>query len=119
QLAGLGTEEQKTRIFADVVENGARIATLGSEIQPQQAKAEVKNVAAGRSMWDAGALQPTEEGFRATAFKGFTSTAAAADYIIFWSMAPGTVEQGEGLTLSIVPADREGITFLPGWEDAI
>src|SRR5690625_4709683 len=39
-LAGLGNEEQKQRVFADVVNNGALIATLASEVQPQQMKSQ-------------------------------------------------------------------------------
>jgi alkylation response protein AidB-like acyl-CoA dehydrogenase len=116
-IAGLGSEEQKTRIFADVVNNGALIATLGSEVQPQQMKAR-QTKAGPLVSWEAG-MEPVEGGFIANARKGFCSTAKEADYIIYWSQAPGTSGGGDGLTMSIIPKDTKGISFLPGWEDAI
>ncbi|QOI65952.1 acyl-CoA/acyl-ACP dehydrogenase (plasmid) [Arthrobacter sp. TES] len=116
-LAGLGTEEQKRRIFRDVVENGALIATLGSEVQPQQMKAVTDKVGPLIS-FEAG-MEPVEGGFIANARKGFCSTASEADYIIYWSQAPGTAGGSDGLTMSIIPRDTPGLSFLPGWEEAV
>ena len=116
-VAGLGSEEQKRRIFKDVVENGALIATLGSEVQPQQMKAKLSK--AGPLLSFEAGMEPVKGGFLANARKGFCSTAREADYIIYWSQAPGTTAGSDGLTLSIIPRSSSGLTFLPGWEDAI
>lgn len=116
-LAGVGTEEQKRRVFKDVVENGALIATLGSEVQPQQMKAQVSK--AGPLISFEAGMEPVKDGFLANARKGFCSTAREADYIIYWSQAPETAAGGDGLTMSIVPRSSSGLSFLPGWEDAI
>jgi alkylation response protein AidB-like acyl-CoA dehydrogenase len=116
-LAGLGTEEQKRRIFRDVVENGALVATVGSEVQPQQMKATTDK--AGPMISFEAGMEPVEGGFIANAKKGFCSTASEADYIIYWSQAPGTEGAGEGLTMSIIPRSTPGLSFLPGWEDVI
>lgn len=116
-LAGLGSEEQKQRVFKDVVENGALIATLGSEVQPQQMKAQISK--AGPLISFEAGMEPVKDGFLANARKGFCSTAREADYIIYWSQAPETAAGGDGLTMSIVPRSSPGLSFLPGWEDAI
>jgi alkylation response protein AidB-like acyl-CoA dehydrogenase len=116
-ITGLASHEQKERIFREVVERGALIATLGSEVQPQQMKAATA-VAGPLLKWDS-ELTPVAGGLRANGRKGFCSTAIEADYIVFWAMAAGTKGGGDGLTLSLVPRNSPGLSFLPGWEEAI
>lgn len=115
-IAGLGSPEQQAWLFDEVVKNGALLATVGSEVVPAQAKATGK---------ESGSIQfnvefsKTEDGFVANGIKGFTSMAAAAKYILYWSLAPGTDNSSEGLVLSVIHADDPGVTFLPGWEEVI
>jgi alkylation response protein AidB-like acyl-CoA dehydrogenase len=115
-VAGLGDDEQKTRIFRDVVENGALMASIGSEVMPQQLTAAPGQ---GTKLKFEAGLTPTEGGFIANATKGFCSMGAASKYLLYWALAPNAESNAEGLTVSVVPADTPGISFLPGWEEAI
>lgn len=116
-VAYMASEEQKRRLFGDVVANGALIATLGSEVQPQEMKAKVSK--AGPIISFEPGMEPVDGGFVANARKGFCSTAKEADYIIYWSQAPGSTGVSDGVTMSIIPRTAQGVTFLPGWEEAI
>jgi alkylation response protein AidB-like acyl-CoA dehydrogenase len=115
-LAGLGDDEQRSRIFADVVGRGALMASLGSEVNPQQMKTAAQTT--GQMRFNA-ELTPAPGGFVVSAQKGFCSMARVSDYCVYWAMAPGTQTLSDGLVLSIVPMDSPGLTFLPGWEDAM
>lgn len=115
-LAGLGNEEQCSRFFADVVNKGSLMGSLGSEVNPQQMTAAA-NVGQ-RIKFEAG-FEPVPGGFRANAVKGFCSLGPVADYLFYWALAPGTTSNAEGLTLSIVPRNSPGLTFLSGWEESI
>jgi alkylation response protein AidB-like acyl-CoA dehydrogenase len=114
-IAGMGNEEQKRRWFGEVVENGALIGSLGSEVQPQQAKAAADT--ATRITYNA-SFEPVEGGFRATATKGFCSLASVAEWSFYWALAPGTETNAEGLVIAGIPHDTPGYSFLPGWEDS-
>jgi alkylation response protein AidB-like acyl-CoA dehydrogenase len=92
------------------------MATVGSEVMPQQLKAAAN--AENKLKFEAG-LEPTEGGFIATATKGFASMAPASKYLLYWAIAPGLETAAEGMTISIVPAASPGVSFLPGWEEAI
>jgi alkylation response protein AidB-like acyl-CoA dehydrogenase len=116
-LTTLGSHEQKARIFADVVNNGALIATVGSEVQPQQMKAH--DPKAGPLLSWTAEMNPTQGGFIVNARKGFCSIAKEADYILLWCKAAGTKDNGDGLSMALIPRGTEGVSFLPGWEDAI
>ena len=113
QIAGVATEEQKRRIFAEVVEGSKRIATIGSEV----------NVQVNPASEDSIGLESTgtavNEDLVVSGFKGFTSTAAYADYIVYWHLQEGSRDPSSGTIFSLVPRNREGIEFLPGWEHAM
>jgi alkylation response protein AidB-like acyl-CoA dehydrogenase len=115
-LAGMGSEEQKTRVFKDVVENGALMGSLGSEVMPQQlaASADTK-----RNISFTAGFEPVDGGFIANATKGFCSMASVSDYLFYWALAPGTETNAEGLTVALVTKGSPGLSFLPGWEEAI
>lgn len=115
-LAGLGDDEQRQRIFADVNNRGALMASLGSEVNPQQMKTPTQ--ATGATVFQA-QLTPAPGGFVANATKGFCSMARVSDYLVYWAMAPGTEGLADGLVLSIVPRESPGLSFLPGWEEAM
>jgi alkylation response protein AidB-like acyl-CoA dehydrogenase len=115
-LASLGNDEQRRRIFGDVVNNGVLMASIGSEVMPQQLRAP--SSVGTKLKFDAG-LEPVEGGFQATATKGFCSVAPVAKYLFYWALAPGIETTSEGLTLSVIPTDSPGVSFLPGWEEAI
>jgi alkylation response protein AidB-like acyl-CoA dehydrogenase len=113
---GLGNEEQRQRILSDVASNGATVATVGSEVRAREANSIHDK---DGKLTFAAELVPAEGGFLASGVKGFSSMAADSKYICFWALAPGTETPTEGVTVSIMPRDDPGITFLPGWEEAI
>lgn len=116
-VARLGNEDQRRRILGDVARNGALMGSLGSEINIQQQTAS-KNTET-RLIFQAD-MVPTEGGFLASAKKGFCSNGPVADYLLYWSVAPGTKSGGEGLTLSVVTKDSPGLTFVEGgWDEVM
>jgi alkylation response protein AidB-like acyl-CoA dehydrogenase len=115
-IVGLGNEEQRRRILTDVVENGAMVATVGSEVRARE-----KNTvgdATGKLTF-ASELRPVDGGFIANGTKGFSSMGADSKYICYWSLAPGTDLPSTGVTVSVIEKPHDGVVALPGWEEAI
>lgn len=115
-LTGLGNDEQRSRVFADVVGHGALIGSLGSEVNPEQTKTPSQTTG---NMAFRASLEPVDGGFVANGRKGFCSIAPVSEYNIYWAMAPGTETLAEGIVLSLILRDAPGLSFLPGWEEAI
>ncbi|MET8520874.1 acyl-CoA dehydrogenase family protein [Nocardioides sp. NPDC004968] len=115
QVAGVATAEQAKEIFGRAVANRERFATIGSEINIQNAQTSTE---AALSI-DQDTITDDEGLIIRSGFKGFTSTAAFADRIVWWHKDPESMGLAEGLLLSLVPRDRSGWNFLPGWENAI
>lgn len=115
-LAGMGNEEQKTRVFRDIVDNGVLMGSLGSEVIPQQLTASIDTK---RNISFTAGFEPVDGGFLANATKGFCSMASVSKYNFYWALAPGTDNNAQGLTVALVTSDSPGLTFLPGWEEAI
>ncbi|GGF54691.1 acyl-CoA dehydrogenase [Azorhizobium oxalatiphilum] len=116
-VARLGNEEQKRRILGDVVKNGALMGSLGSEVNHQEQTAPKD---ATRKLIFQAEMTPVEGGFLANASKHFCSNAPVADYMLYWSIAPGANAATDGLTLSIVTKNSPGLTFSEhGWDDII
>ncbi|TGS85889.1 acyl-CoA dehydrogenase [Mesorhizobium sp. M3A.F.Ca.ET.174.01.1.1] len=115
-VAGLGNEEQKRRILTDVAQNGAGVASVGSEVQP--GRSQVVPHKDGKISF-ASDLTPTEGGFLANGFKGFTSGGAASKYLLFWALAPGTDDPDVGASVFVIELPNPGVEFVSGWEEAI
>ncbi|GAA2130458.1 acyl-CoA dehydrogenase family protein [Nocardioides bigeumensis] len=115
-IAGLGSPDQQAWLFKEIVDNGVLMATVGSEVVPQQRLATGKET--GSIQFNA-EFSKTEDGFVANGTKGFTSMAAASTYILYWALAPGTENSSEGLVLGVMNAGDPGVHFLPGWEEVI
>lgn len=116
-VARLGNEEQKRRILGDVAQNGVLMGSLGSEVNHQESVASKDTKT--KLFFHAG-MQPVEGGFLANASKHFCSNGPVAKYLLYWSIAPGAQTSRDGLTLSIVEADSEGLTFSEnGWDRVI
>ncbi|MSP68366.1 MAG: acyl-CoA dehydrogenase, partial [Alphaproteobacteria bacterium] len=115
-LAGLGNDAQRARVFADVVTRGALIGSIGSEVNPEQTKTPTQTTG---TMGFQARLEPVDGGFVVNGRKGFCSLAPVSDYVIYWALAPGTEALADGLVLSLIPGNAPGLTYLPGWEEAI
>jgi alkylation response protein AidB-like acyl-CoA dehydrogenase len=116
-ITTLAPPELKARIFKEVVGRGALIATCASEVHPALMQGERRK--AGPLLMFDGIMQPVDGGFVINDKKGFTSIAKAADYLVLWTHAPYTQGNSDGLTMSIVSCKAPGLSFLPGWEDAV
>ncbi|WP_322092557.1 acyl-CoA dehydrogenase family protein [Paraburkholderia bannensis] len=115
-IAHLGNEEQKARILGDVAETGARLSSCGSEVRPP--KTNVTAVGADGKLSFESDLTPVEGGFLANGNKGFTTMGAAAKYLLFWALAPGTADTDHGVCLVVIEQPNPGIEFLRDWEEA-
>jgi alkylation response protein AidB-like acyl-CoA dehydrogenase len=115
-VVGLGNEEQKQRILTDIVDNGAMIATVGSEVRARETNTVGQS--SGKLTF-ASDLTPVDGGFIANGVKGFSSMGADSKYLCYWALAPGTDDPSVGVTVSIVESSDPGVIPLPGWEEAI
>jgi alkylation response protein AidB-like acyl-CoA dehydrogenase len=114
-VARMASDEQKRRWFGRMVEEGALMGSLGSEVNPRQLKAEnVKTKLTFDSLFE-----PVDGGFKANGSKHFCSMAPAADLLAFWALAPGTTDNSEGLVISIIDRNSPGLTFEDSWSEAI
>ena len=113
-VSRLASDEQKGRWLIDVVERGALMGSLGSEINPAQLQAQ--NVQA-RLVFES-QFKPVDGGFLANGTKHFCSMGPVADYLLFWALAPGTDNNGEGLTQALIPKGSPGLEFFDnGWDE--
>ena len=63
-------------------------------------------------------FEPTDGGFLANGTKHFCSMGPVSDYCLFWALAPGTNNNGEGLTQALVPKDSPGLEFFENeWDE--
>lgn len=115
-VASMGNEEQRQRILGDSAANGALMASVGSEVRPTVSSSPGHS--SGKLTFES-ELRPVEGGFIANGVKGFSSMGAASKYLLYWALAPGTDDPSVGVTFSVVETSDPGVTFLPGWEDAI
>ncbi|MGY5809111.1 acyl-CoA dehydrogenase family protein [Rhizobium sp. LEGMi198b] len=115
-VAALGNEEQKRRILTDVAENGAGVASVGSEVQPGRTQTSA-HANEGKISF-ASDLTPTEGGFIANGFKGFTSGGGASKYLLFWALAPGTSDPDVGASVFVIELPNAGVEFVKGWEES-
>lgn len=115
-VASLGSEDQGERFLRDSVDNGALMASVGSEVRPTVSSSPGHS--SGKLTFESG-LTPVEGGFLANGIKGFSSMGAASKYLLYWTLAPGTDDPSIGVNFSVVETSDPGVTFLPGWEEAI
>jgi alkylation response protein AidB-like acyl-CoA dehydrogenase len=107
-LAALGTEEQKRRYFAEIVERGKLIASITSE--PEQSfrdKYVLKTV-----------FRPVPGGYYVSGVKQFCSLGDAADYYFLTGVVEGTTSAAEGVISGIIPKADGGVKIEGLWNAA-
>ena len=102
----LGNQEQRERYLGDVMNNGALIASCGSETDPRQMESGL-----GRAE-----LQPVDGGFRLNSVKHFGSLSPAADHYVVYVMAPDAPGASEGYTTVVVSKDDPGVSLQDNWD---
>ncbi|PZU85492.1 MAG: hypothetical protein DI528_12045 [Shinella sp.] len=115
-VAALGTEQQKRRIFSDIVTNGVGIASVGSEVAPGRNTSTPHKD--GKITFTSD-ITPTDGGFLVNGFKGFTSGGGAAKYLLWWGVVPGTDDPDIGVCVFLIELPHAGVEFASGWDEAI
>ena len=98
-------EDQKRRIFTDVVRHGKVVASLGSE--PGSSFRDLYVVQTR--------FQPVEGGYRVTGTKHFCSIGEAADLYAVIGLIEGTTSARDGLLCAIISRERGGVAVEQTW----
>lgn len=102
----LGTEQQKRRYFAEVVDEGKLIASIGSEPgQTQRYKITLQT-----------RFHPVDGGYRVSGLKHFCSLGDSADYYLVSGLLEGTATAKEGVLTAMIPRADAGVTVEGRWD---
>jgi alkylation response protein AidB-like acyl-CoA dehydrogenase len=104
-VAALGTEAQKRRYFAEVVDDGRLFGSWGSE----------PAVSLSRTFLMETAIREAGEGWVVDGIKHFCTMALGATYYMVWCALDGGTDMGKALLLALVPADADGIVSDGKW----
>jgi alkylation response protein AidB-like acyl-CoA dehydrogenase len=105
-IDSIASEEQKRRVFAEVVDGGKLVASLGSE--PGSSFRE-RYVVQTR-------FEPVEGGYRVTGIKHFASIGDNADIYAVIGLLEGTTSARDGLLCALIRRDSGGITAERTWD---
>ncbi|MGH7070968.1 MAG: acyl-CoA dehydrogenase family protein [Acetobacteraceae bacterium] len=105
-VAWHATPDQRAIFLPEFVEQGKLVCSAGSEADPKSTAP-----AAGRAE-----LARAPGGYRLSCFKHFASLAAAADYYLIWTLAPGTAPPSQRQLFVLVPRDGEGVELVNEWD---
>jgi alkylation response protein AidB-like acyl-CoA dehydrogenase len=101
----LANEDQKWRIFGEVVEKGKLVASLGSE-----PGSSFRDVYVVRTRFE-----PVEHGYRVKGVKHFCSIGGAADLYTVIGLIEGMRSAHDGLLCAMIRRETGGVTVEPTW----
>ncbi|MGE0006048.1 MAG: acyl-CoA dehydrogenase family protein [Parvibaculaceae bacterium] len=105
----------RSKVLGDIARRGALVGSLGSEVNTnalKTARTEAEKLKIGS------VLRPTKGGFLVSGTKHFCTLAPEADYVLIWALAPGMTRNDDGLVISVVPKNSQGIKFNPqSWSE--
>lgn len=104
-LVALGTDEQKRRFFADVVERGKLIASITSEPEQSFRDKFVLNTVFRR----------VAGGWHVAGVKQFCSLGDAADWYFLTGIVEGTSSAKEGVISAMIPRTNQTIKIEGAW----
>jgi alkylation response protein AidB-like acyl-CoA dehydrogenase len=104
-IAALGTEAQKRRYFAEVVDHGRLFGSWGSE----------PAVSLSRTFLMETAIRETASGWEVDGIKHFCTMALGAAHYMVWCAQDAGTDMGKSLLLALVPADADGIVSDGKW----
>ena len=105
-IAALGTEEQKHRYLGEVVQHGARIASITSEPESSfRDKFVLQTV-----------FHPSNGGYHVSGVKHFCSLGDAADYYFVLGSLDGSTSAREGLLSALIARTAPGVKVEPTWD---
>ena len=104
-VAALGTEAQKRRYFAAIVERGQLIASITSEPEQSFRDKFVLNTV----------FRKVPDGYHVAGVKQFCSLGDAADYYFVTGIVEGTTTAKEGVISALIPKDAAGVKIEGLW----
>jgi alkylation response protein AidB-like acyl-CoA dehydrogenase len=105
-IDALGTEAQKRRYYAEVVERGRMFGSWGSE----------PAVSLSRTFLTETTVRAVEGGFEVDGVKYFCTMALGASYYMVWCALDGSTDMAKSLVLAMVPAESPGISTDGKWD---
>ena len=105
-IAALGTEAQKRRYFADIVERGRLIASITSEPEQSFRDRFVLNTVFRRT---------ANGGYHVAGVKHFCSLGDAADYYFITGIVEGTTSAKDGVISALIPRTDAGVKIEGIW----
>jgi alkylation response protein AidB-like acyl-CoA dehydrogenase len=105
-IDALGTDAQKRRWYADVVERGQLFGSWGSE----------PAVSLSRTLLMETAVRADGDGYVVEGVKHFCTMALGASHYMVWCALDGQGDMGKALWQIVVPADTPGISTDGKWD---
>jgi alkylation response protein AidB-like acyl-CoA dehydrogenase len=105
-IDALGTEAQKRRYFAEVVEHGRLFGSWGSE----------PAVSLSRSFLVETVVRQDRDSYVVDGVKHFCTMALGASHYMVWCALEGGTDMGKALLQVLVPADAPGIATDGKWD---
>jgi alkylation response protein AidB-like acyl-CoA dehydrogenase len=105
-VSTLGTEDQKRRYFAEVVDHGRLFGSWGSE----------PAVSLSRTFHMETAIREAGDGFIVDGVKHFCTMALGASHYMVWCARDGESDMGKALMLALVPAGAAGLATDGKWD---
>ncbi|HEY4910384.1 MAG TPA: acyl-CoA dehydrogenase family protein [Methylomirabilota bacterium] len=105
-IDALGTDAQKRRYFAEVVERGKMFGSWGSE----------PAVSLSRTFTMETTVRAVDGGWVVDGVKHFCTMALGASYYMVWCALDGSGDMGKALLQAIVPAESPGISTDGKWD---
>jgi alkylation response protein AidB-like acyl-CoA dehydrogenase len=109
-FAEMGTEEQKRKYFAEVLEHGKLFCSAGSEPSLHT------TARAGRRMPITTIARRTNGGYLLDGHKHFNSLAGVADWYVIFANLEGIDDPMRSLTLFVVAKDNPGLEVEMNWD---
>ena len=104
-LAALATDEQKRRWFGEIVERGARVASITSEPEQSFRDLFVLNTV----------FEPTPGGYHVAGIKQFCSLGDAADHYFVTGILAGKTSAADGVLSAMIPRADPGVKIEGIW----
>src|SRR5262245_46540899 len=105
-IDALGTDQQKRRYYAEVVERGKMFGSWGSE----------PAVSLSRTFFTETTVRVVDGGFEVDGVKYFCTMALGASYYRVWCALDGSTDMATSLVLAMVPAESPGISTDGKWD---
>ncbi|HTY78557.1 MAG TPA: acyl-CoA dehydrogenase family protein [Candidatus Bathyarchaeia archaeon] len=105
-IDALGTDQQKRRYYAEVVDRGRMFGSWGSE----------PAVSLSRTFLTETTVRAVDGGYQVDGVKYFCTMALGASYYMVWCALDGSTDMATSLVLAVIPAESPGISTDGKWD---